>query len=225
MEQLIPQDVEIARLIETINPKDAFSCLREEYFDFTTGVEYKNTALLTNSLLIKLAVFLKGKSNSIEKKEFVKKLLNPEDKDQVKFWDAAKQLYTTRIVYLPVEHADNNVAIIKEFIRMPNAKELYKSISDYASIQIGKDYNTLNDAAKISAEKLYWNALFEDSINDKGLERLEEEKTRYRRALALLPAEFTNKYPQFPLVINPLEYVLSVLKVYSEALTTTVVNS
>jgi len=225
MEQIVPSGEEISKLIDAINKQNLFTCLSEEFLEWSTSVEFKNTALLTNSFLIKLAIFLKGKSNSIEKKEFVKKILNPEDTEQVKFWDAAKKLYTARNLYLPVEHANNNLIIIKSFIRTPNAKELYKSIEEYSSLQIGKDYSTLNEGAKVSAEKLYWDALFEDSINDKGLERLEEEKARYRAALALLPIDFMTKYPHIPVVINPLEYLLSILKIYSEDLTTTVVNN
>ena len=221
MEHPIIQPEDIAKLIETINKKDLFSCLKEEYFDFKTGVEHKNNVMLTNSFLIKLAMFLKGKSNSIEKKEFVAKAIDSNNPEYVKFWESAKNVYTLRNLYLPMEHADNNFNIIKKFIRLPQAKEQYKSLAEYSSIKIQKDYNELNDGSKISAEKLYWHDLFEDSITDKGLERLEEEKTRYRDALDIIPSEFINKYPQFALHINPLEYLLSVLKAYSEAMTTT----
>jgi len=224
MEQLILQGEDIAKLIEAINKQNIFTCLDEEFVPGKTSLEYKNTRLFTNSFLIKLSLFLKSKSNTIEKKEFVKKVLDSSDIDHVKFWASAKDLYTARNLYLPIEHAYNNLKIIKEFPRTPQAKEAYLSIEDYAKIQIQKEYHTLNDTAKISAEKLYWDALFENSINDKGLERLEEEKIRYRAALALIPVTFSQKFPEFKLHINPIEYLLVVLKTYSEAVTTTVVN-
>ena len=224
MNQTVPTAEEIAFLIDAINKKDLFSCLREEYFDFTTGVEYRNMAMLTNSYLIKLNILLRSRKNSIEKKEDVAKAIDLSKLEQEKFWNNAKKVYTIRNLYLPVEHADIKKEIIKNFIRMPNAKEQYKSINEYSEQVIKKGYNELSDAAKISAEKLYWHDLFEDSINDKGLARLEEEKVRYRSALALIPTEFSDKFPQFALNINPIVYLLSVLKAYSEDLTITVVS-
>ena len=216
MEQNIPKADEIAKLIKGMNHKYIFSCINEDYFDFTTGVEHKNAAMLTSAFLTKLTVFLEStKSNSIEKKDFIKKVLDPNDKEQVKFLESAKNMYTLRNLYLPVEHAENCLKLIKGFTA-PKAKELYKSISEFSTLQIGKDYNTLNDNAKISAEKLYWDSLFENSINDKGLDMLNEEKARYRAALALIPAEFLISYPQFPLHANAFEFLLLVLKAYSE---------
>ena len=224
MEQTIPLVEEIAKLVDLINHKNNFTWLKSDYFDFRTSVEHKNAMVLTTSFLTKLSYFLKSKTNSVEKKEYVAKAIDMNDKDQAKFWETAKKIFSLRNSYLPLEHTENCLTVAKEFIRTPKAKELYSTLADYSINQIGKDYSNLNDAAKISAEKLYWHDLFVDSISDKGLVRLEEEKTRYRQALALIPAEFVNKYPQFALSPNPIEYLLLVLKAYSDDLIATVVN-
>ena len=208
---------EIAIVIDALNKRDGFSCIPigNTHYD-----NFKNNFATGHSLLNNIALLLKSTKNGVEKKDAIAAILA----DESQYAGTIKktiELYDHRNIWLPIEHVNNVLAIAEANPKMTENKPRFLNAEEYALKGLQITYNSLKEPTKELIEFGFYQTLLEDALSDKGLEKLRLENERYRAAQNIIPKTMLETYKEkITPTANPLEFILGVLKIYSETFVT-----